>query len=92
MNLNFNTITDERGEEIAELFDQFFHNPNTLQFTGQELFKLFTEKYIDTRGRKVNKQWRLNHVAESEYLWKAGEEEFTFRFMELWCNASIGSF
>lgn len=48
MTLNFNTITDERGEEIADLFDQVTKHPNSKLFSGKDLFIFFTEKYIDT--------------------------------------------
>ncbi len=47
MILNFNTITDKRGEEIAELFDQFIDEVD-YEITNEEGLVSFVEKYIDT--------------------------------------------
>lgn len=48
MNLDFNTVTDERGEEIAELFDAYISNPVNLEYTNGQLFNSFVYLYITT--------------------------------------------
>ena len=48
MTLDFNTITDERGEEIAELFDAYISNPLNLQYTNGQIFNRFVQMFIDT--------------------------------------------
>lgn len=46
--LDFNNLSDERANELANLFAAWIENPETLQYSNGKLFRSFVTLYVNT--------------------------------------------
>lgn len=46
--LNFNNLSNERADELANLFAAWVENSETLQYSNGKLFRSFVTLYVNT--------------------------------------------